>query len=122
MTEVIQQARDVLAKLQSERTPGNWHWEPPKDSKWPIGDESLVSDAPNEPTVLYGWGYDASGIEGRAQDRALIAVTAGDPALLAAIDALLAQALSAPIITYSSREAADRIAAAIVAANERVNA
>jgi len=51
-------------------TPGTWSWEPPSGRDWPHGDESLVSDVAD--AVLYGWGYDASGIHGADEDRAHI--------------------------------------------------
>lgn len=58
-------------------TPGPWTWEEPSTEKWPSGDQSLVtawseSDGSPKP-VLYGWGYDASGIDAEDADRVHIA-------------------------------------------------
>jgi len=55
---------------------GVWYWEPESDDKWPSEDQSLMChsdpDAEFDDSVLAGWGYDASGIEGRSEDRAHI--------------------------------------------------
>lgn len=71
---------DALRELAEKATPGPWHWGPPSDSAWPQGDESLCA---GEELVLYGWGYDASGIDGSDEDRAFIAAArTALPALL----------------------------------------
>ena len=79
-----------LRQLLAGASPLPWQWEPPSGDTWPQGDESLVttSGAP----VLYGWGYDASGIDATAGDRALIAAAVNAlPGLLDAADALRAE-------------------------------
>lgn len=57
-------------------TPGAWYWEPPSGESFPQSDESLMSTVADDEggytSVLVGWGYDASGIEGRNEDRAHI--------------------------------------------------
>ena len=60
-----------LRRLLAGASPLPWQWEPPSGKSWPLGDESLVTTS-GDP-VLYGWGYDASGIDGADGDRALIA-------------------------------------------------
>ena len=60
-----------LRRLLAGASPLPWQWEPPSGKNWPLGDESLVTTS-GDP-VLYGWGYDASGIDATAADRALIA-------------------------------------------------
>ena len=60
-----------LRRLLAGASPLPWQWEPPSGRSWPQGDESLVTTS-GDP-VLYGWGYDASGIDGTDADRALIA-------------------------------------------------
>lgn len=76
---------EALRKLADAATEGPWHWDPPSDEAWPSGDESLLA---GEEVVLYGWGYDASGIEGSDEDRAFIA--AARTAVPALLDALAA--------------------------------
>ncbi len=83
ITEFIAANLARIEQVAREATPGPWRWEEPSAGDWPDGDESLVSDGKHTPgghpeTVLYGWGYDASGIEGRDEDRAHIALH--DPA------------------------------------------
>ncbi len=57
-------------------TQGDWYWEPPSEESFPMSDESLMSTVADDEggytSVLVGWGYDASGIEGRNEDRAHI--------------------------------------------------
>lgn len=67
------EAPDVaeLRRLLAGASPLPWQWEPASGKSWPLGDESLVTTS-GDP-VLYGWGYDASGIDATAADRALIA-------------------------------------------------
>ena len=60
-----------LRRLLAGASPLPWQWEPASGKSWPLGDESLVTTS-GDP-VLYGWGYDASGIDGTDCDRALIA-------------------------------------------------
>lgn len=65
-------------------TPGPWYWEPPSGKDWTHGEESLrtsgrkMRDAAGrelewDDSVLMGWGYDASGIDGEQADRDHIA-------------------------------------------------
>lgn len=83
---------DWIAKreqLEQAAAPGPWHWEPPSGADWPMYDESLVTEDGN--SVLVGWGYDASGIEGAPADREFIAAARTSlPAALAALKAVLA--------------------------------
>lgn len=98
ITEFIEAQLARVEQTAREATPGPWRWEEPSGDDWPSGDEGLVSDGSEDncgyPTaVLMGWGYDASGIEGRAEDRAHIVTH--DPAhvlaWVAAIRAVVAE-------------------------------
>lgn len=100
----IQEARDVLAK-------------------WRDGIE-------REPWVLEEYGFDALWLSGlglltRTDDHrkagALTVGTAGNPDLLDAIDGLLAIADGPGTAFTDQRVAAERIAAAIIAAEKRMN-
>ena len=81
---------EIAARAEAA-TEGPWQWDPPSEEKWPQGDESLrTAHAPEGeeyPTVvLYGWGYDASGIDATEADRAFIAHARTDiPDLLALV-------------------------------------
>jgi len=78
--------RDELIEAATE---GPWYWEEPRGDDWPQHDESLVNEAGED--VLVGWGYDASGIEGKPADRALIAdARTSLPTSLKALKAVLA--------------------------------
>ena len=58
--------RETLARIRKRAdaaTEGPWEWEGEAKGEWEIGANSLVpSRRPDDP-VLYGYGYDASGIE-----------------------------------------------------------
>ena len=72
-------------------TEGPWEWEGEAKAEWEIGANSLVpSRRPDDP-VLYGYGYDASGIEVKTPaDAEFIAHARTDvPALVAALRAVL---------------------------------
>ena len=72
-------------------TEGPWEWEGEAKAEWEIGANSLVpSRRPDDP-VLYGYGYDASGIEVKTPaDAEFIAHARADvPALVAALRAVL---------------------------------
>ena len=76
--DILRRAAALMRERAEAATPGPWAWEPPSGEKRPQGDESLVTayvpDGDEHPaTVLYGWGYDASGIDGKDADRAHIA-------------------------------------------------
>lgn len=72
----IREAARVLTERAEAATPGPWRWEGASTSDWPQGEESLIADRDNgeHELVLYGWGYDASGIDARDEDRAYIAL------------------------------------------------
>lgn len=100
--ERLQAAITKLETLKSESTAGRWFFEPPSERPFPQSDASLLATddtwgtcgyyctfAPNSLTsrgepgkpghehlnsesVLTGWGYDASGIDGSDADRELI--------------------------------------------------
>lgn len=70
--ERLRDAAKVLRERAESAAPAPWEWEPPSGESWPMGDESLL-DATGE-TVLYGWGYDASGIHATDADRTYIAM------------------------------------------------
>ena len=79
-----------LRRLLAAASPLPWQWEPASGKSWPLGDESLVTTS-GDP-VLYGWGYDASGIDGTDADRALIAAAVNAlPTLLDELDELRAE-------------------------------
>ena len=72
-------------------TDGPWEWEGDAKAEWEEGANSLVpSRRPDDP-VLYGYGYDASGIEVKTPaDAEFIAHARQDvPALVAALRAVL---------------------------------
>ena len=72
-------------------TEGPWEWEGEAKAEWELGANSLVpSRRPDDP-VLYGYGYDASGIEVKnPADAEFIAHARTDvPALVAALRAVL---------------------------------
>ena len=72
-------------------TEGPWEWEGEAKAEWEIGANSLVpSRRPDDP-VLYGYGYDASGIEVKTPaDAEFIAHARTDvPALVAALKKVL---------------------------------
>lgn len=72
-------------------TEGPWEWEGEAKGEWEIGANSLVpSRRPDDP-VLYGYGYDASGIEvSNDADAQFIAHARTDvPALLDALEKVL---------------------------------
>ena len=72
-------------------TEGPWEWEGEAKAEWEEGANSLVpSRRPDDP-VLYGYGYDASGIEVKSPaDAEFIAHARTDvPALVAALRAVL---------------------------------
>lgn len=94
----IQQARDVLAKWRDGTTPGPWR----------------VSNSGNWVTS------DADDIARAGIDSTLIVGTAGNPALWDAIDGFLAMVGSFEL--RDRQQHAHKIAAAIIAADERMNA
>lgn len=54
---------DKIEARTNAATEGPWEWEGEAKAEWEIGANSLVpSRRPDDP-VLYGYGYDASGIE-----------------------------------------------------------
>ena len=72
-------------------TEGPWEWEGEAEAEWEIGANSLVpSRRPDDP-VLYGYGYDASGIEVKnPADAEFIAHARADvPDMAAALRAVL---------------------------------
>ena len=81
-------------------TEGPWEWEGEAKAEWEIGANSLVpSRRPDDP-VLYGYGYDASGIEVKTPaDAEFIAHARTDmPDMAAALRAVLA--VHSPDYTY----------------------
>lgn len=83
-----------LRRVAEAATPGPWEWEPPSKESWPDGDESLVTayvpaGEQYPSSVLYGWGYDASGINASDEDRSFIA-TFNPLTVLALLDRLAA--------------------------------
>lgn len=78
-------------ELLDAATEGPWHWEEPSGDDWPSYDESLLTETGE--AVLRGWGYDASGIEGEPEDRALIVdARTSLPRTLDALEAVLKEA------------------------------
>lgn len=74
-------------------TEGPWEWEGEAKGEWEIGANSLVpSRRPDDP-VLYGYGYDASGIEVKSPaDAEFIAASRTDvPALVSVARYALSQ-------------------------------
>ena len=82
---------DKIEARANAATEGPWEWEGEAKAEWEIGANSLVpSRRPDDP-VLYGYGYDASGIEVKSPaDAEFIAHARTDvPALVAALKAAL---------------------------------
>ena len=82
---------DEIEARTNAATEGPWEWEGEAKGEWEIGANSLVpSRRPDDP-VLYGYGYDASGIEvSNDADAQFIAHARQDvPALVAALRAVL---------------------------------
>lgn len=82
---------DEIEARANAATPGPWEWEGEAKAEWEIGANSLVpSRRPDDP-VLYGYGYDASGIEVKSPaDAEFIAHARTDvPALLDALEKVL---------------------------------
>ena len=82
---------DEIEARANAATEGPWEWEGVAKAAWEEGANSLVpSRRPDDP-VLYGYGYDASGIEVKTPaDAEFIAHARTDvPALVAALRAVL---------------------------------
>ena len=82
---------DEIEARANAATEGPWEWEGEAKAEWEIGANSLVpSRRPDDP-VLYGYGYDASGIEVKnPADAEFIAHSRTDvPALLDALEKVL---------------------------------
>lgn len=91
---------DEIETRTNAATEGPWEWEGEAKSEWEMGANSLIpSRRPDDP-VLYGYGYDASGIEVKnPADAEFIAHARQDvPALVAALRAVLE--LHKPDYTY----------------------
>jgi hypothetical protein len=69
--ETLRAAAKVLRERSEAATSGPWAWEAPSSDNWPTGDQSLYGA--DDSLVLYGWGYDASGIDATAADRTYVA-------------------------------------------------
>jgi len=119
-SSIIQQARDVLAKWRKESTAGPW-----RVSTYGHGGQFIdvvqpVENQPDfDPDRFDNMDTDIASIKESAGDARLIVGTAGNPDLLDALDGLLITAER-----YDTgnglRIWSDRIAAAIIAANERM--
>jgi len=82
---------DEIEARANAATPGPWEWEGEAKAEWEEGANSLIpSRRPDDP-VLYGYGYDASGIEVKnPADAEFIAHARTDvPALLDALEKVL---------------------------------
>lgn len=82
---------DEIEARANAATEGPWEWEGEAKAEWEIGANSLVpSRRPDDP-VLYGYGYDASGIEVKSPaDAEFIAHARTDvPVLLDALEKVL---------------------------------
>lgn len=55
--------------IQAAATQGEWKWAGESDEPWPSGENSLLA---GDEIVLFGWGYDASGIEASPEDETSI--------------------------------------------------
>jgi hypothetical protein len=111
----IQRARDVLAKLRVDAT---------ARGRWREQDHEVMEDSGGLPWVESRWVADVDSVTGNGR---LIVGTAGNPELLDAIDALLAaeqrrRASMHDNLSHDLSHHAERIAAAIIAADERMNA
>lgn len=105
MTNDIQQARDVLAKWRSEATEGTW--EHHQDGIVLVNDFIHSGDTTIAEDLF-------------TPEARLIVGTAGNPDLLDAIDAFLGMVASGELRDRQGH--AERIAAAIIAADERMSA
>ena len=84
---------DEIEARANAATEGPWEWEGEAKGEWEIGANSLVpSRRPDDP-VLYGYGYDASGIEVKSPaDAEFIAHARTDmPALVSVVRFALSQ-------------------------------
>lgn len=106
----IQQARDVLAKWRDAATPGAWHVEHHR-----IDIELVPAVFADEPEALV---IEPDGVG--PDDARLIVGTAGNPDLLDALDGLLAAAIWTMTTAGVFYESTELIAAAIIAADERM--
>ena len=82
---------DEIEARANAATEGPWEWEGEAKAEWELGANSLVpSRRPDDP-VLYGYGYDASGIEVKTPaDAEFIAHARTDmPDMAAALRAVL---------------------------------
>lgn len=77
---------DEIEARANAATEGPWEWEGEAKAEWEEGANSLVpSRRPDDP-VLYGYGYDASGIEVKSPaDAEFIAASRTDVPALAAV-------------------------------------
>lgn len=102
----IQQARDVLAKWKRDALRGPWEYRPIAPGR------AAASPEPGAPVVNV--------VSGAAPDIRLIVGTAGNPDLLDALDEMLAVAIEVGERHKALASQAGLIAAAIVAADERM--
>ncbi|PZE66921.1 hypothetical protein [Curtobacterium sp. MCBD17_021] len=112
-SSIIQQARDVLGKWRKEAREGRWHFAYMVPSSKNLG----TIDGDMERAEFYV----ASDVT--SEDARLVVGTAGNPDLLDAIDGLLAATaggLAQGFKSYPGFTYAERIAAAIIAADERM--
>jgi hypothetical protein len=120
-TNVIQRARDVLAKWREKAAPGPWEINEPlsKLNRSPdcvsIDTADDVDDPRNVTYYIPRW------------EAPLIVGTAGNPELLETLDGMLAaeqrrRASMHDNLSHDLSHHAERIAAAIIAADERMNA
>lgn len=103
MATDIQRARDVLAKWREKNDAEPWYFD---------GGE----------TIWGGDDFSVATMTSFDSDARLIVGTAGNPDLLDAIDAMFATYLAAHSIGPTYRRDTERIAAAIIAADERMSA
>lgn len=110
----IQQARDVLAKWRNNRFSSPWE----VDKNLPFSADLVGLFAPAQK------GYAVKFDDDQQPDgavAALIVGTAGNPELLDAIDGML-WAAGSPVAAEGLVKTAERIAAAIIAADKRMSA
>lgn len=122
----IQEARSVLKKWRANVKQGVWR--KLEDVEWPADDGEMVKQAAiGTDSGPLTWD-DHGGDVFTPEDARLIVGMAGNPELLDAIDAMLRMASAYPGLqwvdgdAYRFLSAADRIAAAIIAADERMSA
>lgn len=119
---IIQDARDVLAKWRERATQGPWSVIDGVYSQDGMTYDGSQIEAEHEMVAMDHHDLDCGPVAPLGySDARLIVGTAGNPDLLDAIDAMFATYLAAHSIGPTYRRDTEHIAAAIIAADERMS-